>query len=283
VNEVILKQARDTIAQALGPTRPTAAFVLGSGWGAIDNLSATRSLLPYSRIPGLGAPQVPGHAGELLLMEATSQPILIFSGRRHWYEGLGWEPVAIPVYTCATLSIPSLLLTNAAGGIRHDLAPGSFMIVEDHINAMGTSPLIGPVIPAFGPRFPDQSAIYDRDLQALLENALRTNGETPARGVYAAVSGPAYETPAEVRALRASGADAVGMSTVPEATLANAAGLRVAALSFITNTAAGLAAGRLSHDEVVSRTRAKRQTMAAVLSRYAEQLTRPPSQQESTR
>lgn len=283
MNEAILKEARDAIAQALGPIRPSAAFVLGSGWGAIDNLAATRRLLPYSQIPGLGTAHVPGHAGELLLMEASGQPILIFSGRHHWYEGLGWEPVAIPVYCCAALAIPSLLLTNAAGGIRPDLQPGSFMIVQDHINAMGVSPLTGPVIPTFGPRFPDQSAVYDPLLQTLLEEALRSHGETTSHGVYAAVSGPAYETPAEVRALRTAGADAVGMSTVPEATLANAAGLRVAALSFITNTAAGLAAGRLSHDEVVSRTRVKSRIMAAALSRYAELLTRQPDNRESSR
>ncbi len=274
MNEAILQQALEAVRRALGNTAPIGAFVLGSGWGAVGFLSSAQRLLLYSEIPGLGIAQVQGHAGELLLAGTHGGPILIFSGRHHWYEGLGWEPVAIPIYCCAGLAIPSLLLTNAAGGIRPDLQPGRFMIVSDHINAMGVSPLTGPVIPTFGPRFPDQSAVYDPVLTNLLGDALQAHGEKAGHGVYLAVSGPTYETPAEVRAFRAIGADAVGMSTVPEAMMANAAGMRVAALSFITNTAAGLVDGRLSHGEVVLRTRAKAPVMGAVLSHFAEHLPR---------
>jgi purine-nucleoside phosphorylase len=178
-----------------------------------------------------------------------------------------------PVALALELNATALLLTNAAGGIRDDLRPGTLMIVDDHINAMGAGPLTGPHHPLFGARFPDQTCVYDAQLRALLDRtaAEGTDGPAPAHGVYAAVAGPAYETPAEIEALRRLGADAVGMSTVPEATVAHAAGLRVCAVSLIANVAAGRpGAGLLAHDEVLAQTRAAAPRMRRVIEAFLQ-------------
>jgi purine-nucleoside phosphorylase len=208
--------------------------------------------VPYSGIPLLSTPTVAGHAGHLAHIRQDSVDTLVFCGRKHWYEGYGWEPVALPVFVAARLGAPFLLLTNAAGGVHPELAPGWAVLVTDHINLMGASPLVGPHDPVWGPRFPDMTRVYDECVGTLLAECLFETGMKFRHGVYAAVSGPSYETPAEVRALRHLGADAVGMSTVPEAILGRAAGLRTAAVSMIANRAAGLARGAsLDHSEVL--------------------------------
>jgi purine-nucleoside phosphorylase len=166
-----------------------------------------------------------------------------------------------------------LLLTNAAGSLCRDLGPGEIMAIDDHINAMGDNPLRGPHMPVWGARFPDQSQVYDPRLRDLLDAAAAEIGERISHGVYAAVSGPAYETPAEVRALRALGADAVGMSTVPEAILAHAAGMRVAGLSCLTNWAAGIAGGELRHDDVITATRQNLERIGRLLAAFIRRVT----------
>ena len=252
----------------LPASKATLALILGSGWGhAVDSMRI-RHELPYSDIPCLGSTGVEGHRGRLLAAEIDSVEVLVFEGRRHWYEGEGWEPVALPIYICIKRRISTLVLTNAAGGIRDDLVPGRFMVIDDHINAMGASPLMGPHDPSLGSRFPDQTAVYSRPLGEALDSAAQRAGETPAHGVYLATAGPTYETPAEIRAYRAWGADAVGMSTVPEAMLAHAAGIEVAGLSCITNRAAGTADHPLSHDDVVSVTRDCAPRMLALLTAF---------------
>lgn len=230
--------------------RVRAALILGSGWSPVADALDPREAIPFDSIPGLGAPGVEGHAGRLLLAEPAGLPTLVFQGRRHFYEGLGWEPVAMPVFIARSLDAEVLVLTNAAGGIRPGLEPGRLMVVEDHVHRMHGSPLAGPHDPFWGDRFPDQSRVYDPDLCERLAAAARAAGADPARGVYLSVTGPAYETPAEIRAYAAIGADAVGMSTTPEAQVGRAAGLRVCALCCITNPAAGLAPAPLSHGEV---------------------------------
>jgi purine-nucleoside phosphorylase len=177
--------------------------------------------------------------------------LLLFQGRRHWYEGSGWEPVAIPVYLSLKFGISVLILTNAAGGIRKELAPGNLMIIDDHINAMGCNPLIGNSDPVWGPKFADQTNVYDLELRKIFDKAGNKTGIPLSHGIYAATSGPTYETPAEYNALRLIGVDAVGMSTVPEAILGNAAGMRVAGISCITNIALQTAQNTLSHKEIV--------------------------------
>lgn len=252
MNTSLLQKSLDAIRRGVGNSHTRCVVVLGSGWSEAAEGYDRLAEMPYSEIPLLGQPTVQGHAGRLLRVRNGSGESLVFCGRRHWYEGYGWEPVAIPVFTALGMGATHVLLTNAAGGIRQDLEPGCVMVVTDHMNLMGTSPLAGPHDRIWGPRFPDMTSVYDGHANRLLSECLREAGQDFSNGVYAAVAGPAYETPAEVRALRQLGADAVGMSTVPEAALARAAGLRVAALSVIANRAAGLEPGTgLSHAEVL--------------------------------
>ena len=247
---------------------PCGAMVLGSGWSTAAEPLVSGPTLSYGELPALGDSQVEGHHGYLGVATVSGHDFLVFMGRRHWYEGAGWEPVAAPVQVARALGATFMLLTNAAGGIREDLAPGTLMVVDDHINAMGVTPLHGSS-GVWGPRFPDQSEVYDTALRASLDASL---GGTPAHGVYLAAAGPAYETPAEIAAYRTMGADAVGMSTVPEAMLANAASLRVAAVSCISNRAAGAAGVPLSHDEVIAVTRQATPRMADCLRGFLEQV-----------
>lgn len=244
--------------------RPGVALVLGSGLGTVADAFGVRTTVPYTRIPHLGATGVQGHAGRMILSKDGST--LIFQGRRHRYEGAGWEPVAIPVRIARELGVRVMLLTNAAGGLRPGFRPGDLMLIEDHIHLMGANPLEGPHDPFWGPRFPDQTRVYDARLNALLTRTARRLGFALRRGIYLAVTGPAYETPAEIRAYRRLGADAIGMSTTPEATLAHAAGLRVAALSSITNLAAGLSRRPLSHDDVIRENSRTQQRLARLLT-----------------
>ena len=263
-----MERAWTAVTDRWPAVRPCAALVLGSGWGAVADAFEPRGAMAYDDLPGLGATGVEGHAGRLLWAGAPECALRIFQGRRHWYEGAVWTPVALPVYLARRLGARSVLLTNAAGGIRPGFRAGDLMIVRDHLNAMGAHPLIGPHDAFWGPRFPDQTAVYDAGLRARLRRAGADAGVDLHEGVYLAASGPTFETPAEVEAFRRWGADAVGMSTVPEATLAHAAGLRVAALSCISNLAAGRSPHPLSHDDVAAATREAMPRMRAVLAAY---------------
>jgi purine-nucleoside phosphorylase len=246
----VLEKAARHVRHCWKDARPEAGLILGSGWGAVAEGFNATDRIEYAEIPGLGRAGVAGHTGRLIWAEGSGLETLIFQGRRHWYEGAGWDPVAIPVYILKRLGVRTVILTNAAGGIRRDLAPGTLMMIADHVNLMGANPLAGPHHAFWGSRFPDLSSVYSPPVRRLICNAAHAVGEAIAEGVYLAMSGPCYETPAEVRACRSLGADAVGMSTVPEACLAHAAGLRVGAISCITNTAAGIRRTPLSHEEV---------------------------------
>lgn len=243
-------------------------LVLGSGWGDVLRPEALHARLPYAALEGFGVSTVAGHHGELLLMTLGGKRVAVFSGRRHYYEGCELGQVVYPVELLRCLGAPAVLLTNAAGGLNPAFAPGTLMAVEDHLNLTGVNPLRGPHRPEWGPRFPDLSRVYDPALTDLLVRS----GKGVRRGVYAFSVGPSYETPAEVRALRALGGDAVGMSTVPEAVVAHAAGLRVAALSCVTNPAAGLGAEPLSHAEVLAASEAAKPRMAALVTAFLQGL-----------
>lgn len=232
--------------------KPRMGIVLGSGLGSFVNEIDVETSLAYDEIPGFIAPSVEGHGGRLILGHVGNMPIACLQGRIHYYEGHSMAAVVHPVRTVAMLGIETLMLTNSAGGLDPNQKPGDFMILEDHINLMGDNPLKGPNIAQLGPRFPDMSEAYDRKLNAQMEEILVRRGVRHSRGIYAGVSGPTYETPAEVRYLQLIGGRAVGMSTVPESIAANHLGLRVCAISCITNPAAGLAAGKLSHDDVTN-------------------------------
>ncbi len=229
----------------LSPLRPTLAIVLGSGFHHVLTELRVDKKVSYAKIPGFPKPGVSGHAGELYFGHLGKTPVLVLSGRAHFYEGHSMDRVTFAVRALAAFGIRDLLLTNAAGGINKKFRAGDFMVLSDHINFMGANPLRG------GPYFVDLTRVYDARLSALLFRAGKSCRLKLQRGVYLAVSGPSYETPAEIRAFAHLGADAVGMSTVPEAIVARQCGLNMAAVSCITNLAAGISPENLSHAEVL--------------------------------
>ena len=247
------------------------AVICGSGWSSVLDTVEIVDRIPYGDIPGLGAPGVVGHAGTLCHVRHAGKDLLVFQGRRHFYEGEGWTPIAIPVFLCLQFGVGNLLLTNSAGAIHPDFAPGDLMIITDHINQMGDNPLVGPHHAEWGARFPDQSTVYAPRAVARLRAAAKQAGVLTREGIYLATRGPVYETPAEVRACRLLGADAVGMSTIPEAMLASAAGLQVGGLSCMTNYAAGILDQPLTHDEVTTTATAAMPRMTALLRAWIEQ------------
>jgi purine-nucleoside phosphorylase len=247
----------------ISPLRPTLAIVLGSGFHhALTELRVDKKIA-YAKIPGFPKPTVSGHAGELYFGHFGRTPVLVLSGRAHFYEGHEMERVTFATRTLAAFGIKDLLLTNAAGGLNKNFRAGDFMVLTDHINFMGTNPLRGAAIPGL-PRFVDLTETYDKKLRELLFQAGKISKLKLQRGVYLAVSGPTYETPAEIRAFATLGAHAVGMSTVPEAIVARQCGLRVAGISCITNLAAGISKENLSHTAVLE-TAEKVKTLAVTL------------------
>jgi purine-nucleoside phosphorylase len=253
----------------LSPLRPTLAIVLGSGFHHALTALRVAEKIAYAKIPGFPKPTVSGHAGELYFGHLGRTPVLMLSGRAHFYEGHAMERVTFAVRTLAAFGIRDLLLTNAAGGVNKHFRAGDFMALTDHINLMGANPLRGAALPGL-PRFVDLTETYNEKLRALLFRAARLARLKLRRGVYLAVSGPTYETPAEVRAFRLLGADAVGMSTVPEAVVARQCGLNVAAISCVTNLAAGLGRENLSHTEVLETAERVKHSGAALLKHFTE-------------
>jgi len=238
-----------------GKDRPRAAIVLGSGLGALAGKVDQRRVLAYRDIPGFPQPTVAGHSGELVFGSLDGVPVLLQSGRFHLYEGHDPAVAALPARLFGELGIGVLILTNAAGGIRPTFKPPLLMLIADHLNLMFRNPLLGPV--ASGEqRFPDMSATYDPGLRQTARDVALERGIALEEGVYAGLLGPNYETPAEIRMLARLGADAVGMSTVPEAIAARARGTRVLGISTITNLAAGISPTKLAHEEVLEAGRA---------------------------
>lgn len=267
-----LEAALAAVKNAFPAAQPKLGMILGSGLSDIADSFEKLGDMSYADIPGLGAAGVVGHAGRLLWGKSAGIETFIFQGRRHVYEGVGWEAVATPLFLLKSLGAKAVFLTNAAGGTRTDWKPGDLMIIDDHINMMGTTPFLGAHDPFWGPRFPDQSFVYDRALRAALARAGKNTGVALRNGVYFAGTGPTYETPAEIRAWRTLGADAVGMSTVPEAMLANAAGLRVVGLSCITNMAAGILDQPLTHQEVTDTTQKSMANMKKLILQFWAEL-----------
>lgn len=236
--------------------RPVVGLVLGSGLGAFASRLKNRIAIPYEEIPHFPVPSgVVGHAGELVLGDVGKTPVAVLSGRVHYYEGRPMSDVVFPARALARLGVGAVVLTNAAGGVRKTFKPGDLMLMTDHINAFGTNPLIGANEDALGARFPDMSRVYDSALRKLAKETARSLRIPLREGVYLGNSGPSYETPAEIRAYRTMGADAVGMSTVPEAIALNHAGVRVLGISTITNMAAGILPKPLVHAEVLATTK----------------------------
>lgn len=243
------------------------AIVLGSGLGGFAEDFEDAVAIPYREIPGFVSSTAQGHVGSLVAGKIEGVPVLAMQGRVHYYEGYSLEEVTFPVRTFKLLGVNTLVLTNAAGGIDVQLSQGALMVISDHLNLMGVNPLRGPNDERFGPRFPDLSEVYARELQELVIEESKALGITTRRGVYAALAGPSYETPAEIHMLRAFGADAVGMSTVPEAIVARHMGLKVLGISCITNMAAGISESPINHDEVMETGQRVRETFTRLLRR----------------
>ncbi len=230
--------ARDYI-QSKTQIRPDIAIILGSGLGALAEEVQVDATFPYSEIPGFSQSTVQGHARKLILGTLLGKKVVVMQGRLHYYEGHPMSAVIFPLRVMRSLGASTLIVTNAAGGLNPDFRPGDVMLITDHINMQGDNALIGPNLDDFGPRFPDMTHTYDAELRTLALKITERENITLQQGVYTAWSGPTYETPAERRFLRIIGGDAVGMSTVPEVTAANHAGMRILGFSAITNIATG--------------------------------------------
>lgn len=259
------------LASRLSPADPVAGLVLGSGLGGLARRIADARSVPYDEVEGFAPSTVPGHAGRIIAGTLAGRPVVALAGRFHVYEGHSASASAFPIRVLHALGARVLLLSNAAGGVRRTFRPGDLMVIADHINLSFRNPLIGPVVPGDA-RFPDMSDPWDRDLRTRLHEAARTVGTSLQSGVYCCLTGPAYETPAEVRMLERLGADAVGMSTVHEAIVARALGMRVAGVSCITNLAAGLSPERVDHADVLRVTAAAAERFEAVATEFVRTL-----------
>ena len=265
-----IQRAADVIENTLG--RADVAVVLGSGLGDFGKELKNARELSYADVPDFPRSTVAGHAGKFILGELGGKKVLLMSGRFHSYEGHPMEDVTLPVRVMRRLGIEKLILTNAAGGVNTDLRPGTLMLLADFINLSGKNPLTGPNLDAFGPRFPDMTNAFDRGMRTIARMAAAELGIDLRSGVYCWMNGPTYETPAEIRMARTLGADAVGMSTVPETIVARHCGMKVLGISCITNMAAGVLDEPINHQEVMEMGRRVRGDFAALLTRVIEQL-----------
>ena len=251
---------------------PKVAIVLGSGLGAFADTLAERVEIPYGDIPGWPHSTAVGHAGKLVTGKADGTEIAVMSGRAHFYEGYAPAQVVFGVRVLAGLGVRTIVFTNAAGGINLGYSQGGLVLISDHINLQGFNPLIGPNDDSLGPRFPDMSDAYSAELRAVARATASELGVALNEGVYAAMSGPSYETPAEIRFLRAIGADLVGMSTVPEVIAANHMGVRCLAISCVTNMAAGVLPQKINHEEVLETGRQVRDAFIRLLTALVPRL-----------
>ena len=248
------------------------AIVLGSGLGGFADELTESTTIAYNEIPGFARATVEGHAGRLVIGNAGNVTVATMQGRFHFYEGYSLGEVTFPIRVLKLLGVRTLVLTNAAGTLNVEFTPGSLMVISDHLNLIGDNPLRGENDERFGPRFPDSTAVYARELQDIVINEANAMGLEMRRGIYAALSGPSYETPAEIHMIRTLGADAVGMSTVPEAIVARHMGMQVVGISCITNPAAGVSDRPVDHGEVMATGERVRTQFTELLRRLVAQL-----------
>ncbi len=246
----MLDKSVDYIKNIIGDFKPQIGIILGSGLGELADEYCLKSI-SYADIPGFEASTVSGHKGKLVFAEINNKKVVMMQGRFHYYEGHSIQKVVFPVKVMKKLGVETLIVTNAAGGVNPNFRPSDLMIITDHINYMGVNPLIGPNDDSMGTRFPDMSEIYTPEYVELVEKIGDHLGIDLQEGVYMALTGPSYETPAEVRMAKIIGADAVGMSTVPESIVAAWAGIKVIGISCICNSAAGVSTAGLSHEDVI--------------------------------
>lgn len=247
------KKLEDTVRFIKSKTRqvPRIGIILGSGLGVLASEIKNRTSIPYDEIPHFPVSTVQGHAGQMVLGSLEGNEVAAMQGRFHYYEGYSPKEVVYPVWVMKKLGIEMLIVTNAAGGVNLEFSAGDLVIIKDHINLTGTNPLIGPNIDELGPRFPDMSEAYDASLRELAAKIGQKNGINVKEGIYGQLTGPNYETPAEIRYLRTVGIDQVGMSSAWEVITANHCGIKVLGISCITNMAAGVLPQKLSHEEVM--------------------------------
>ncbi len=249
----MIKDTLDYIETFTDGFKPEIGIVLGSGLGELAD-RFREFAIPYSKIPGFAKSTIEGHKGQLVFAEINGKKVVMMQGRNHFYEGHSMQDITYPIKVMKKLGVKTLIITNAAGAINKSYRPGDLMVITDHINMMGTNPLIGPNDEEFGVRFPDMSEIYDKQLIKIVDGVARSLQIDVKHGVYVASTGPSYETPAEIKMARYMGGDAAGMSTVPEAIVANYCGMRVLGISCISNFASGVSTKKLSHDEVIETT-----------------------------
>lgn len=248
------------------------AIVLGSGLGAFADELTDSTSIRYDEIPSFARATVEGHAGRLVIGKTNNVTVAAMQGRFHFYEGYSLEEVTFPIRVLKLLGVRTVILTNAAGSLNTEFTPGSLMVITDHINLIGVNPLIGPNDDRFGPRFPDLTSVYARRLQDIVINEANAIGLDMRRGIYAALSGPSYETPAEIHMVRTLGADAVGMSTVPEAIVARHMNMEVIGISCITNLAAGVSNRPVDHSQVIATGERVRAEFTELLRRVVARL-----------
>lgn len=266
-----MQETLDFICERTNNFQPEVGIVLGSGLGdfakGFDSIN-----VPYSEIPNFETSTVQGHSGQLVFAEIKGKKVVMMQGRYHFYEGHSMEKVVYPIKVLKKLGIKTLILTNAAGSVNKAFKAGDLMVITDHINFMGTNPLIGRNDESFGTRFPDMSEVYKKNLIEIAQKSSEELGINLQKGVYAASTGPSYETPAEVNMFRTLGADAVGMSTAPEAIVANYCGIDVLGISCISNPAAGISEFKLSHQEVIETTNNVKTKFQSLLLKILEKM-----------
>lgn len=250
---IMMKETLDYIQTYTDDFKPEIGIVLGSGLGDLAD-TYCEFAIPYNKIPGFAKSTVEGHKGQLVFAQINKRNVVMMQGRNHFYEGHSMQDVTYPIKVMKKLGVKTVIITNAAGAINKSFRPGDLMVITDHINLMGTNPLIGPNDPDLGVRFPDMSEVYNKNLIKIVDAAGRLLKIDLKHGVYVATTGPSYETPAEIKMARFMGGDAAGMSTVPEAIVANYCGMKVIGISCISNFATGISSKKLSHEEVIETT-----------------------------
>ena len=250
---IMMKETLDYIQTYTDDFKPEIGIVLGSGLGDLAD-TYCEFAIPYDKIPGFAKSTVEGHKGQLVFAQINKRNVVMMQGRNHFYEGHSMQDVTYPIKVMKKLGVKTVIITNAAGAINKSFRPGDLMVITDHINLMGTNPLIGPNDPDLGVRFPDMSEVYNKNLIKIVDAAGRLLKIDLKHGVYVATTGPSYETPAEIKMTRFMGGDAAGMSTVPEAIVANYCGMKVIGISCISNFATGISSKKLSHEEVIETT-----------------------------
>lgn len=250
---IMMKETLDYIQTYTDDFKPEIGIVLGSGLGDLAD-TYCEFAIPYDKIPGFAKSTVEGHKGQLVFAQINKRNVVMMQGRNHFYEGHSMQDVTYPIKVMKKLGVKTVIITNAAGAINKSFRPGDLMVITDHINLMGTNPLIGPNDSDLGVRFPDMSEVYNKNLIKIVDAAGRLLKIDLKHGVYVATTGPSYETPAEIKMARFMGGDAAGMSTVPEAIVANYCGMKVIGISCISNFATGISSKKLSHEEVIETT-----------------------------